>query len=71
MAIKVTTEKDGRIAVAFGKTVRRVSLGEAYSLGAKLNEAAWASMAIRLAKAKERALATGKVVFVARQRSRR
>ena len=46
--IKVSPAKNQRIAISFGtKTTRHVSVGEAYSLGMKLLQEAFADLAVR------------------------
>ncbi len=53
MAIRVAESKHrkNQIAIAFGRTVRHVSIGEAYELASKLTSVAWLLMAIRCARA--------------------
>ncbi len=47
--------RKGQIAIAFGRTVRHVSVGEAFSLAMSLLYRAWSIMAIRLATAEAKA----------------
>ena len=56
MAIRAAESKHykGKIAVAFGRTVRHVSVGEAYSLAMNLLDKAWMIMAIRTALAEHK-----------------
>jgi len=53
MAIRAAESKryKNKIAIAFGETVRHVSIGEAYSLAMSLLSIAWSMMAIRISVA--------------------
>jgi len=50
--------RKGQIAIAFGRTVRHVSVGEAFSLAMSLLYKAWSIMAIRIALAEMKARAS-------------
>lgn len=52
--------RKGQIAIAFGRTVRHVSVGEAFSLATKLLFTAWSMMAIRIAVAEAKLRAARK-----------
>jgi hypothetical protein len=53
MAIRAAQSKryKNKIAIAFGETVRHVSVGEAFSLATSLLDIGWSMLAIRVAVA--------------------